>query len=389
MRKFLIKTFVKDYENVRSPKVRISYGKLAGVVGIITNTIICVMKIIIGFFSGSIAIIADGINNLADASSSIVTLLGFKMASKEEDAKHPYGHGRFEYLAALVVSAVIIIVGIQLLLSSIDKIRNPEPVEFSYIIVGILVVSILIKVWQALFNIKIGKTINSGALKATGTDSRNDVVATSAVLVSIFIGEFSGINVDGYMGVLVALFITYSGIQLVRETIDPLLGQPPSPELVKEIETRVESYQGVLGIHDLVIHDYGPGRVFASLHAEVDAKEDILISHDIIDNAEKEVSSDLNVELVIHMDPVKTDDPQIHEIREVLNREIKNFDYVEGLHDLRLVPGPTHTNVIFDLVLTPGNSDKEPELKKFFIKKLQEIDSNYYVYITFDIDFTL
>lgn len=259
MGNFLFKKFIKNYEDVKNPEVRDSYGKLAGIVGIISNLLLCAMKMLVGFISGSIAIVADAVNNLADASSSIITLMGFKLASLPEDEEHPYGHARIEYIAGMVVSLIIIVVGVELGKSSFDKILHPEPLEFSIYIIIVLLLAICIKIWQALFNVSAGKRINSVTLMATGADSRNDVIATAAVLISIIAGHIFNVHIDGYIGVLVALFIIWSGISLVRETISPLLGEAPDPELVKEIENITLSYDGVIGIHDLVVHNYGPG----------------------------------------------------------------------------------------------------------------------------------
>lgn len=390
MRKLLIKTFVKDYEQVREPKVREQYGKLAGYVGIVTNLILCVSKIAIGYLVNSIAIIADGINNLSDTSSSVITLIGFKMAAKPEDKEHPYGHARIEYLTGMVVSFFIILVGIKLLTSSINKIRNPEPMEFSYIIIIVLVLAIAVKIWQALFYYKTGTEINSSTLKATGTDSRNDVIATSAVLISVIIGKITALQLDGYMGALVALFILYSGIALIKETSGPLLGNAPDPELVAEIEDRICSQDGVLGIHDLVVHNYGPGRIFASVHVEVDAYEDLIKSHDIIDNIERTISEDLKIHLVAHMDPLETKDPLTIDLNNRINEIIESLDGVIGMHDLRIVAGYTHTNIIFDVVITPECTLSEKDIQEKIENELsgsddfKETGSVYYTIITFD-----
>lgn len=384
MTAFLIKRFVKDYEHTADPVVRERYGKFAGIVGIITNGILCTMKILVGLFSGSIAIVADGINNLADASSSIITLIGFKLAALPEDKNHPYGHARFEYLTGLFVSLLIIVLGLQLLRSSVSKVLHPDPLSFSYTTIIILVIAIIIKIWQSLFNISLGKKINSLALTATGTDSRNDVIATSAVLLSVIIGKISGLQLDGYMGCLVALFIIWSGILLIRETSSPLLGEAPSEELVRSIEEIALAQDGVIGIHDLVVHNYGPGKIFASMHIEVDARGDLLESHDMIDNIERRIKEGLSIEFTAHMDPVELDNPLISRLYEEIIRTIKPLSGVQSIHDLRIVPGTTHTNVIFDAVLTPDCPLSEEELCDLIESKIQEIDPSYYVVITFD-----
>lgn len=384
MRKFLIRTFIKDYKNIKDPIVREKFGKLAGVVGIITNLLLCVSKITIGLAVNSIAVIADGINNLADTSSSLITLIGFKLASKPEDHEHPYGHARFEYLTGLAISMIIIVIGVKLLTTSFQKVLTPEPLEFSLITVLILVLAIGIKVWQALFNIRTGEEIQSTALKATGMDSRNDVISTSAVLLSIIAGKLTGLQLDGYMGCLVALFIIYSGILLIRETSSPLLGKAPDPELVKEIEDRICSEQGVLGIHDLVVHDYGPGRIFASVHVEVDAYGDLIQSHDMIDNIERIISDDLKIHLVVHMDPLETQDPLTIELNEKVGEMLSDLDGVVGFHDLRVVAGYTHSNVVFDIVISPDCRLKECSIQSYIEEQLQLLDRTYYVVINFD-----
>lgn len=388
MGKLLIKLFVRDYENTEDPKVRESYGKFAGVVGIISNLFLCIMKILIGVFSGSIAIIADGINNMADASSSIITLVGFRLASKPEDEDHPYGHARIEYLTGLFVSILIIVLGVQLFKTSLEKIFNPDTLEFSYITIITLVIAIAVKLWQSLFNISIGKKINSLTLIATGADSRNDVIATSAVLVSVLVVKFTGLQIDGYMGCLVALFIIWSGIQLVRDTISPLLGEAPDDDLVKAITETVKKEPGILGIHDLMVHNYGPGKIFASIHVEVDADGDLMKSHDMIDNIERIVKESLRIEFVIHMDPVKTNDPLIHRMKAVISEAFAPLDGVENIHDFRIVPGPTHTNIIFDVVLSMDCRYTEKEIQKIADDTVKAIDDNYFVVITFDRAYT-
>ncbi|MEG1583936.1 MAG: cation diffusion facilitator family transporter [Anaerovorax sp.] len=387
MRKLLIKLFIKDSTNVKDPKVRERYGKLAGVVGIISNAFLCAIKIGAGLLVNSIAIIADGINNLSDASSSIITLIGFKLAAAPEDKKHPYGHARIEYLAGLFVSILIIFLGIKLFTTSFDKILHPDALEFSYVTLVVLVFSIAVKVWQSLFNISVGETIHSTPLKATGMDSRNDVIATSAVLLSVIFGKFTGIQLDGYMGCLVALFIVYSGIQLIGETSSPLLGEAPDPLLVKELQEKINAYEGVYGIHDLVVHDYGPGRIFASVHIEVDAHGDLLASHDLIDNIERHVSAEFRLHLVAHMDPIDTKDPLTIELKKQIGDLIETIEGVVSMHDLRIVSGYTHTNIIFDLVLSVDCKLSHNEIHHFIETALQEIDPKYFVVITFDISY--
>lgn len=385
---FLIRIFIRNHENTEDPEVRKQYGRLAGIVGIVSNIFLCIIKLLIGLFSASIAIIADGINNLADASSSVITLIGFKMAALPEDEDHPYGHARIEYLAGLFVSVFIIIIGIQLMRSSIGKIIHPEPADFSYITIAVLVLAILIKLWQTGFNLTAGKRIDSVTLLATAADSRNDVISTSAVLTSVLICRFTGLQTDGIMGCLVALFIIWSGIQFVRETSSPLLGEAPDEELVKSIISIVEKEPDVIGIHDLMVHNYGPGKIFASMHIEVDASGDLMKSHDMIDNIERRVKELLNIEFVVHMDPVVTNDPLITEMKSLISNALKQFDGVENIHDFRIVPGHTHTNIIFDAVLSPGCRFTEKEIQEAADKAAKNVGSDYYVVITFDRAYT-
>lgn len=388
MGKFLIKAFIKDHENTSDPKVREQYGKLAGIVGIISNLLLCIMKIAVGLIAKSIAIVADGINNLADASSSIITLVGFKLASMPEDENHPYGHARIEYLSGLFVSIVIIIIGVQLLRSSIDKILHPAPVQSGSITILILAVAILVKLWQSFFNVHIGKKIKSVTLMATAADSRNDVIATAAVLVSILVSHFTDLQIDGYMGCLVALFIVWSGIQLVRETISPLLGEAPDQEMVCAIKEIMQREPGILGVHDLMVHNYGPGKIFASIHIEVDADGDLMKSHDMIDNIERIVKETLHIQFVAHMDPIRTNDPLIMKMRTVIADALLPLPGVEDIHDFRIVAGPTHTNIIFDVVLSTDCKLREDEITAAAEKAAQAIDESYYIVITFDKAYT-
>ncbi|HRV33415.1 MAG TPA: cation diffusion facilitator family transporter, partial [Anaerovoracaceae bacterium] len=318
MKDFLIRHFVTDYENTKDPKVREDYGKLAGIVGIFSNLILCGFKIGTGLVFNSISIVADGINNLSDASASLVTLIGFRMSGKKADAEHPYGHGRIEYLTGLMISVMILVIGVQLLRSSIEKTMNPEALRFSWITVAVLLIAIAVKFWQTRFNMSVGNTIDSATLKATGTDSRNDVLATTAVLLAIGLEKLSGYPLDGPVGILVALFILYSGWMLINETVSPLLGKAPDPETVRALKEQIEAYDGVIATHDLILHDYGPGRVFGSVHVEVDASVDIQESHDMVDNIEREVYKYMGVLLTIHMDPMDLSDPLTLKVRQQL-----------------------------------------------------------------------
>lgn len=388
MNELLFKLFIKDYNDVKKPQVREAYGKLAGMVGVISNLFLCAIKVIAGVLSASISIIADGINNLSDATSSIITLVGFKLAALPEDEDHPYGHARSEYLAGLIVSIIIIFVGLSLGKSSIGKIIHPKTLTFTFLTIAILVISILVKIWQACFNYKAGIKIDSSTLKATAIDSRNDVIATSIVLLSVIITKYTGINIDGYLGVMVAVFIILSGIGLIKETSSPLLGEAPDEDLVKQIAQMALSYDGVLGIHDLVVHNYGPSKIFASIHIEVDASVDILKSHDMIDTIEKELGQQLHIHFVVHMDPIKVDDPVISKVKGPISLCLKDFEGVHSIHDMRCVPGSSHTNIIFDVIMDHNCPTSKKEVISAVNKVVKEIDPNYFVVITFDKAYT-
>jgi len=354
MNTWLIRTFVKDHENTENTKVRAAYGRLSGVVGIVGNALLFLAKLLAGTLSGSISIVADAVNNLSDASSGVISLLGFKMAAKPADPEHPYGHARYEYLSGLGISVLILLLGLELLKTGVDKILHPSPLTFSVVAAGILVLSVPVKLWMAFFNRRIGRVIGSATLCAAAEDCRNDVISTSAVLVSMLLSHFFHWNLDGYIGVGVALFILYSGVGLIRETLDPLLGKAPDPARAEEIRQRILSYPGVLGTHDLMIHDYGPGRQFASVHVEVAAEENVLVSHDIVDNIERDFLAHEGLHMIIHMDPIATSDPELNDKRRWLAEMAAEIDPALSIHDLRCVPGPSHTNLIFDCVIPAG-----------------------------------
>ena len=384
MQNWLVKKFVHDYENVHDINVRASYGKLSGKVGIFCNAFLFAVKFIMGTISGSVSITADAVNNLSDAASSVISLIGFKMAEKPADEDHPYGHARYEYLSGLTVAVMIILIGFELFKTSFDKVIHPSTVDFSIVLVIVLAVSILIKLWMALFNKSLGKKINSSALEATAADSRNDVISTSAVLVAAVISHFFKINLDGYMGIAVAVFILYSGIGLVKDTLDPLLGKAPEPELVDYIQKKILSYDGVLGTHDLMIHDYGPGRKFASVHVEMAAEGDVLKSHDVIDNIERDFLSKDNLNIIVHYDPIVTKDDIVNDFRSWLMEQVKSIDPHLSIHDLRIVPGNSHTNLVFDCVM-PHCINMSPSELKAEIRRLVNIKyPNYYCVITID-----
>lgn len=387
MGELLTRIFIKDRNNVSDPKVRGAYGRLCSIVGIVCNVLLCGFKMLVGFLTGSVAITADAINNLSDASSSIISLLGFKLSEKPADDEHPYGHGRYEYLSALTVAALVMVVGFEMVGSSLDKILNPAPVDFGLFPVIVLVASILVKLWMALFNNKIGKRINSATLIATAKDSRNDVISTAAVLASAVISHFTSLQLDGWMGMAVALFILYSAYGLIVDSISPLLGDPPSAELVNSINEKILSYPGVLDTHDLIIHDYGPGRKFASVHVEMAAEANVLESHDIIDNIERDLSEEFGMLTSIHYDPVITSDPRIDVLKSDILEILAELDEGITMHDLRIVPGNSHTNVIFDCVLPRSSKMSEGEFKSYVSKKVAKKHASHYCVITVDRSF--
>ena len=384
MTKLLLRLFIKDYQNTEDPAVRGACGKLAGIVGIVCNLLLFAGKLLAGTLSGSVSITADAVNNLSDASSSLVTLLGFKMAERPADAEHPYGHARMEYLSGLLVAILILIIGVELGKSSIQKILHPEAVEFSVLTLCILVGSILMKLWMCLFCRKLGKRIQSTTLEATAADSRNDVITTAAVLLGCLAGHFFHWRIDGWVGALVAVFILASGWSIAKETISPLLGKQADPELVQRISRLVLSHEKILGIHDLMVHDYGPGQCFASVHAEMDMHEDPLMCHDILDDIERDAMRELRVHLVIHYDPIVTDDDELNHMRTLVQKELATIDPQLSMHDFRMVRGPQHTNLIFDLAVPYSMSDKTAELKRRIDECVQFEDSKYYTVITFD-----
>lgn len=384
MTSLLLRLFVKNHDDTENPVVRGAYGKLAGAVGIVCNLLLFAGKLLAGILSGSVAVTADAVNNLSDASSSLVTLLGFKLAERPADEEHPYGHARIEYISGLVVAALILLIGAELAKSSFSKILHPETVEFSLLTLGVLVGSILVKLWMALFCRKLGRRIDSTTLLATSADSRNDVISTAAVLVGCLVGYFFDVKLDGYIGMAVALFIIWSGCSIAKDTISPLLGEQASGELVRNISDLILSHEKILGIHDLMVHDYGPGNCFASVHAEMDSTEDPLICHDIIDDIERDALRELRVHLVIHYDPIVTDDEELNAARALVEQEIKSIDESLSLHDFRMVRGPGHTNLIFDLVIPYSMEDRKAELKARIDERLQLQDRKYYTVITFD-----
>ena len=348
-----------DWIMKRANGDRTKVGELVGVVCITLNVLLCLGKGLVGVLSGSVSIVADALNNLSDASSNIVSVLGFKLASRPADPEHPYGHGRFEYLSGLVVAVLVLLIGVELVKSSVDKIIRPTDVEFSLALVGMLLGSMGIKKWMAHLNRVLGERINSETLLATAQDSKNDVLATGAVLACAIVARVTGVNLDAWAGLAVGLYIGWSGVELIRDTVSPLLGQAPDPELVSHIRSKIMSYPGVLGTHDLMVHDYGPGRQFASAHVEMAAETDPLESHDTLDNIEQAFKDDDGLIVTLHYDPIVTNDPHVVDMRNRIDAMAKSLDREASIHDLRCVPGPTHTNVIFDC-LHPAECELSP-----------------------------
>lgn len=386
MIQLLARVFIKNQEDVENPKVRQAYGVLCGTVGIVLNILLFAGKWLAGFLSGSIAITADAFNNLSDAGSSVLTLIGFHLSGQKPDQKHPFGHGRMEYISGLFVSVAILIMAVELIQSSVHKLIHPEAIEGSPLILAILMVSVCVKVYMAYYNKKIGKKINSAAMAATAADSMSDTIATSAVLFSTVISMAAGVNLDGWCGLLVGVFILYSGVQALKDTVDPLLGQAPDKALVEQIQSLVTSYPVVQGIHDMMIHDYGPGRRIVSLHAEVDAKGDILKIHDEIDNIERKLRETLNCHATIHMDPVEADNEEVRKLRLQTAKLIAGMELSLSIHDFRVVKGETHTNLIFDVVVPFECPLKDSEVIEKIEEGIQQYPGNYYAVIQIDRD---
>ena len=386
---FLIKNFIKDNSNITDFNVRSSYGNLVGVVGIIINIILFIIKLSVGLVSGSVAIMADAFNNLSDAASSIVTIIGFKMANKPADAEHPFGHGRIEYISALIVAFMVMVVGLQFIKSSFERILKPEPVIFELIPFILILVSIFFKLWLSRFNKIIGNKINSSALKAAGADALGDVFTSSTVVLSFLLSNFTDFPLDGYIGIIVAAAIVYSGFSLVKETLSPLLGEPPDPTLVSNISDMVLSCENIIGIHDLVIHNYGPGRIMASIHAEIPSTVDIMDIHNIIDTAEREIWEKLNVYLVVHMDPVCVDTDEIIRAREFVEKILKTYPMIKSFHDFRITGEDDYKNILFDIVVDPAAISSNKSKKDIALSIQNDIRKTFPCYnciITVDLD---
>lgn len=388
MIQFLVRRFVKNHEDTENPDVRTAYGILSSVVGIFCNVLLFGVKMTIGTLMRSMAVMADAFNNLSDAASSVIGFVGVKMANKPADKDHPFGHGRMEYIAALIVSFLVIEVGITFFKSSIEKIRNPEELAFSWISFIILALSVGVKLWLSVFNRVLGRRIDSKVMLATAADSMGDVITTTATLVSIIVCRFSGINIDGVVGLIVSIVVIMSGISIARDTMEPLIGKGVDPKLYGEIKELVESYDGIVGTHDLIVHNYGPGRSMASIHAEVPRDVDIETSHEIIDRAEREVSKKLGLFLVIHMDPVEVHDARVLAIKEKLGRVLHALDDRLTFHDFRVVFGKEQINLIFDLVVPfTYNEEEELKLSQQVMALMQEVDARYQCVITMDRSF--
>ena len=384
MTDLILRIFVRDHKNTEDPAVRDKCGRVAGAVGIVTKFLLFLMKIIVGTVFHSVSVTADAVNNLTDSGSSVVTLIGFKMASKPADEKHPFGHARIEYLSGVIVSFIVIFLGLQLGMSSIEKIITPEENALTPVALVVLVISILAKLWQCLFYRKVGRMIKSESVEATSKDSRNDVIATSVVLLGAVITMLTGVNLDGYMGAAVALFIVFSGVQLTISTADPLLGQAPEGELVQTITEKMLSYPGIIGMHDLAVHNYGVGRCFASAHCEVDAKNDILVSHDLIDNIERDFSRDLGIHMVIHLDPVIVGDARTDALHCKVQSLVTALYPTVTIHDFRVIWGVTHSNIVFDAAVPFAVKDSDAVITQKLEAEIQKLDPDYRTVVTID-----
>lgn len=384
MTNILLRLFIKNCDDTQNPAVRSSIGKLAGLTGIVCNCLLTVLKLVIGLLVGSMAIIADGVNNLSDAASSLTTLLGFRMAQRPADKQHPYGHARYEYLSGLAVAALILLIGAELVKSSVAKIINPEPIDISAATIALLAASVAVKLWMSGFYKTLGKKINSTALYATSVDSRNDVISTCAVLLGCLVNYLFGLNIDGCVGLAVAIFILYSSVGIAKDTISPLLGQQADDELVDKITELVLSHEKVLGVHDLLVHDYGPGRCYASAHVELSADEDPMACHDIIDDIECDVLETMNVHFVIHYDPVVQNDAEQNEMRRTVGEIIRELNPAFSIHDFRIVRGSAQSKLVFDLGVPYSMIEKKKEIKERIDAALNERGKKYITIIRFD-----
>ena len=384
MTKLLIRLLLGRQQTPADNAARTRAGALAGVVGLLCNLLLCVSKFAAGLLSGSVSIMADAVNNLSDAASSIITLVGFKLGGKPADREHPFGHARMEYLAGLSVSLLIMAIGVELARTSFEKILHPSPVTFSLLAIGILAASILVKLWMSRFYALMAKQIDSTTLVAAGMDSRNDVLTTAAVLVAAVLAKLTGLDLDGWMGLAVALFILWGGVGIIKDTINPIRGEAPDPELVDRLDAKILSYEGVLGLHDLMVHDYGPTRRFASVHVEMNAADNVMHCHDIVDNIERAVLAEDGIHLVVHMDPISNDDSEIVRCRTIAADVARSVDERLTIHDFRMVQGDDHTNFIFDVVVPAGFDLPQSTLKKRIADELHRQDDSFFAVITVD-----
>ncbi len=383
MTDLLIKLFIKN-KNPNNATTRIKYGNLASIVGIVCNILLCISKMVVGLLFNSIAIAADAINNLSDAANSVIAYVGFVISGKPADKDHPYGHARYEYLACLLVSFIILMLGLTLLKESVLKIFNPVPIKSGIVTIVVLIIAILIKLWMSIFYRKIGKKINSNVLIANSIDSLNDVISTSVILVTTLIASFTPLNLDGIAGCAVSLLIIYSGVGILKDTIDDLIGTTPEPELINSIIMKLKSYEDVKGIHDLVVHSYGPNNYFATVHVEVSSHEDILVSHDMIDNIERDFAKDLGINMVIHLDPLVMDDDETNEMKNIVLNIITSIDQTLSIHDFRMVKGETHTNLIFDVLVSVSYKENDEFLIKIISEEIKKYDERFNTVITID-----
>lgn len=388
MTALLLKLFIKDYKNTSDNTVREKYGVLGGAFGIVTNIILACAKLIIGTFSGSISITADAVNNFSDAGSSIITLIGFKMANKPADTSHPFGHGRIEYISGLIVAFIVLIFGVELMKSSFERIINPSEIVYSTWAIVVLSLSIAGKLWLGLFNRKLGKAINSSAMTAVFTDCLSDSGATLVTIVSMLLARFAGLNIDGILGAIVAVIIIIAGINIIKDTLNPLLGEAPDKELVEKLAETILSFDKVVGIHDLIIHNYGSVKTFGSVHVEVPSDEDVLLTHEIMDNIELEIKKNFGIELVAHCDPVETNNEFVKENKVLLTEIISSINQKLSIHDFRMVSGPTHTNLIFDVVIPYEVKMNKEDVVRTISDKVKENHPHYNCVITVDRDYS-
>lgn len=388
MTDLLVRLFVKDSDNISNPKVRGRYGILSGCAGIVMNVILFLAKFLVGTVTNSIAITADAVNNLSDAGSCAVTVFGFKMSSKPADADHPFGHGRIEYITAMVVSFIVLFMGFELLTQSIDKIRNPEDVTFNLVGAIIIAVSIFGKLWLALFNRKLGKKINSPAMTAVVADSLSDIAATSVTLIALVLSNFfPSLHIDGWLGIIVAGFVLKAGYGIFKETLNSLIGEPPTKETVEKLEAKILSYEHVTGIHDLILHNYGPDKFFGSVHVEMPSDFDVLYSHDIIDNIERDIMAEFGILLSIHYDPVEVNNARVNELKIIAESAVKRISEELSIHDFRVVDGPSHTNLIFDVVVPRKFSLSNDDLMAEISSEISKNGTNFFAVMNIEYAF--